>query len=54
MKSFIATVFGISAILATLMPGTHLWRFESNWRDVLGAESTRQSPLILRLMESIT
>jgi len=53
MKSSIATVFGISAILATLMPGTRLWRFESNWRDILNAESIRQAPLVLRLMESI-
>jgi len=32
--------------------GTRLWRFENNWRDVLKAESTRQAPLILRLLES--
>jgi hypothetical protein len=31
--------------------GTRLWRFESNWRDVLKVESTRQAPLIRRLME---
>jgi hypothetical protein len=34
--------------------GTRLWRFENNWRDVLKAESTRQAPLILRLLESKT
>jgi len=32
--------------------GTRLWRFEPNWREVLGAESTRQAPLLLRLLES--
>ena len=33
--------------------GTRLWRFESNWREVLDAESTRQAPLIRRLMETL-
>jgi hypothetical protein len=32
--------------------GTRLWRFESNWRDVLNAASTRQAPFLRRLMES--
>ncbi len=32
--------------------GTRLWRFEPNWREVLGAESTRQAPLLRRLIES--
>jgi hypothetical protein len=32
--------------------GTRLWRFESNWREVLNAASVRQAPLIRRLMES--
>jgi hypothetical protein len=32
--------------------GTRLWRFEPNWREVLNAESIRQAPLILRLLES--
>jgi hypothetical protein len=31
--------------------GTRLWRFEPNWREVLNAESTRQAPLIRRLLE---
>jgi len=31
--------------------GTRLWRFESNWRDILNVESVRQAPLIRRLME---
>jgi hypothetical protein len=30
--------------------GTRLWRFESNWRGILNAESVRQAPLIGRLM----
>jgi hypothetical protein len=33
--------------------GTRLWRFEDNWRDVLNAESSRQAPLLLRLVESL-
>ncbi len=33
--------------------GTRLWRFESNWRDVLNTESSRQAPLIRRLLESL-
>jgi len=32
--------------------GTRLWRFESNWRDVLNAESTRQAPWLAKFMES--
>jgi len=32
--------------------GTRLWRFEANWRAVLDAESTRQAPIICRVMES--
>jgi hypothetical protein len=31
--------------------GTRLWRYEANWREVLGAESTRQAPLIRQLLE---
>ena len=31
--------------------GTRLWRFEPNWREVLKVESTRQAPLIRRLLE---
>jgi hypothetical protein len=31
--------------------GTRLWRLEPNWREVLNAESTRQAPLIRRLLE---
>ena len=32
--------------------GTRLWRFESNWRDVLNVKSSQQAPLIRRLLES--
>jgi hypothetical protein len=32
--------------------GTRLWRYESNWRDVLHAESIRQAPHLRRLLES--
>ena len=32
--------------------GTRLWRFEKNWPDVLNAKSTRQAPLLLRLLQS--
>jgi hypothetical protein len=31
--------------------GTRLWRFETNWRDVLRVESSRQAPLIRKLLE---
>jgi hypothetical protein len=31
--------------------GTRLWRFESNWRDVLRVESSRQAPLIRKCLE---
>jgi hypothetical protein len=31
--------------------GTRLWRFEANWREVLGAESSRQAPLVRGLLE---
>ncbi len=31
--------------------GTRLWRFEPNWRDVLRVESSRQAPLIRKLLE---
>jgi hypothetical protein len=33
--------------------GTRLWRFESNWRDVLQVRSVREAPYMLRLMETI-
>jgi hypothetical protein len=33
--------------------GTRLWRYEENWRNVLDAESTRQAPLLLRLVEPL-
>jgi hypothetical protein len=33
--------------------GTKLWRWEKNWRDQLDVASTRQTPLVLRLLESI-
>jgi len=33
--------------------GTRLWRWESNWRDVLQVRSVREAPHILRLMETI-
>jgi len=32
--------------------GTRLWRYESNWRDVLNCGSSRQAPLLRRLLES--
>ena len=31
--------------------GTRLWRYEPGWRSLLDAASTRQAPLILRLLE---
>jgi hypothetical protein len=31
--------------------GTRLWRFEPNWRDVLRVASSRQAPLIRKLLE---
>jgi len=33
--------------------GTRLWRWEKNWRDVLGARSTREVPHLLHLMQTI-
>jgi hypothetical protein len=32
--------------------GTRLWRFESNWRDVLNVKSSQQAPFLRRLLES--
>jgi hypothetical protein len=32
--------------------GTRLWRYEPNWREVLNVESSRQAPLLRRLLES--
>jgi hypothetical protein len=31
--------------------GTRLWRYEPNWPEVLNNESSRQAPLILKLLE---
>lgn len=33
--------------------GTRLWRYEPNWREVMNAESTRQAPLIYRVLETL-
>lgn len=33
--------------------GTRLWRYESNWREVLNAKSSQQAPLIRRLLEEL-
>lgn len=33
-------------------PGTRLWRYEPNWREVLDARSTREAPLIKRVFEA--
>jgi hypothetical protein len=32
--------------------GTKLWLYQSNWRDLLNAESIRQAPFLLRLLEA--
>ena len=31
--------------------GTRLWRFDPNWQSLLDARSTREAPLMLRLLE---